>query len=71
MATINTSGNANIDSLTWAQGDLLNIQSGNIITVNTNQAKFWTTVNTSLSGGGRLLTFQAAMKGTGIRGWLT
>lgn len=62
MATVNTTGDANVDALTWAQGDLLNIQNGNVITVNTNQAKFWTTINTSLTGGGTLLINNPGMR---------
>jgi len=54
MATVTPSADSNVDDLTWAQGDTLNIASGFTVTVNTNQAKFWTTVNTSLSGGGKL-----------------
>jgi len=43
MATFTITGNTNVDNINggvWVNGDLLVINNGSIVTVNTNQTKF-------------------------------
>lgn len=63
MATITVTSSINVDSLTWANGDTLNINDGGVVTVNTNQSKWWRTINVN---NGRLEIINNST-GSGIR----
>lgn len=63
MATITVTSSLNIDSLTWASGDQLDINNGAVVTVNTDQTKWWRTVNINIGE----LRIENNSTGSGIR----